>query len=128
VDTLVTAPEELETAVGRILDDASPHLILVDDADDLTDPGGALLRLIRQRRPNIRVVGAGRADALRSMYGHWTQELRRSRQGIALRPQVEVDGELWHTPLPRHGPPGLPPGRGYLISDGGVELIQVAHP
>ena len=128
VATLVTDPDELELAVQAILDDASPHLVLVDDADDLTDPGGALLGLIRQRRPNIRVVGAGRADVLRSMYGHWTQELRRSRQGIALRPQAEVDGDLWHAALPRHGPPLRLPGRGYLISEGGVELVQVAHP
>jgi hypothetical protein len=62
------------------------------------------------------------------MYGHWTQELRRGRQGIALHPRADVDGELWYTSLPRHGPPVLVPGRGYLITDGGVELIQVAQP
>ena len=128
VATLVTDPEELEPAVRRVLGDATPQLVLVDDADDVADSGGALLRLIRERRPNIRVIGAGRADALRSMYGHWTQELRRGRQGIALRPQADVDGELWHTSLPRHGPPVLVPGRGYLITDSGVELIQVAQP
>ena len=128
VATLITNPDELELAVQKILDDGSPQLVLVDDADDLTDKSGALLRLIRERRPNIRVIGAGRADALRSMYGHWTQELRRSRQGIALRPQADVDGELWHTALPRHDPPVHTPGRGYLITDGGVELVQVAHP
>jgi len=126
--TLVTDPDELERAMQRILDDASPHLVLVDDADDLSDASGALLRLIRRRRPNVRVIGAGRADVLRSMYGHWTQELRRSRHGIALRPQTDVDGELWHTALPRHGPSVRIPGRGYLITDGAVELVQVAQP
>jgi S-DNA-T family DNA segregation ATPase FtsK/SpoIIIE len=128
IDTLVTDPDEVDVAVQRILADSTPQLILVDDADDLSDPGGALLGLFRERRPDIRVVGAGRADALRSMYGHWTQELRKSRQGIALRPQADMDGELWHTTLPRHGPPVRMPGRGYLINDAGVELVQLAHP
>jgi S-DNA-T family DNA segregation ATPase FtsK/SpoIIIE len=128
VATVLTDQDDLEPVVQEILNDVAPQLVLVDDADDLADPEGALLRLLRQRRPNIRVVGAGRADVLRSMYGHWTQELRRSRQGIALRPQAEVDGELWHTALPRHGPPVRLPGRGYLISDAEVELVQVAHP
>ncbi len=128
IDTLVTDPDEMDSAVVKILADPTPQLVLIDDADDLSDPGGALLRLFRQRRPDVRVVGAGRADALRSMYGHWTQELRKSRQGIALRPQIEVDGELWHTALPRPGSPVRNPGRGYLINDGSVELVQLAHP
>lgn len=128
IGTLVTDPDGVDVAVLKILADPTPQLVLVDDADDLSDPGGALLRLFRQRRPDVRVVGAGRADALRSMYGHWTQELRKSRQGIALRPQTEVDGELWHTSLPRHGSPVRTPGRGYLINDGRVELVQLAHP
>ncbi len=128
VGRLITDPDELDLAVQRILGDTGPQLILVDDADDLADPSGVLVRLFRERRPNIRIVGAGRADALRAMYGHWTQELRRSRQGIALRPQPEVDGELWHATLPRTPPLARMPGRGYLISDGSVELVQVAHP
>lgn len=128
IDTLITDLDGMDSAVQMILDDLTPQLILIDDADDLNDPGGALLRLFRERRPDIRVVGAGRADTLRSMYGHWTQELRKSRHGIALRPQADIDGELWHTTLPRHGPPLRMPGRGYLIGEEGVELIQVAHP
>ncbi len=125
---LVTDPDEVDLVVERVLSDDAPQLLLVDDADDVTDRQGVLTRLLRQRRPNIRVAGSGRADALRSLYGHWTQELRQSRQGIALRPQAEVDGELWNTRLPRHEPSPHLPGRGYLINEVGVELVQVALP
>ena len=79
------------------------------------------------RRPDLHVIAAGRADALRTNFGHWTVEVRRSRQGLALRPE-DMDTELWNVSLPRHRPAHLDTGRGYLVADGRAELTQGARP
>ncbi len=70
---------------------------------------------------------AGAADAIRGLYGHWTQDVRRSRIGCALRPNLATDGDLWQTPLPRRGPERFPIGRGYLLADGQTELVQLGR-
>jgi len=101
-------------------------LLLVDDAE-LVDNGEGLSRIITERDPSIRIVAAGNADALRTRYGHWTQELRRSRIGCALRPNPLADGDLWQTQLPRGDQQSFPVGRGYLVSDGRVELVQLGR-
>ena len=122
--TAIDAVIELE-ALDRLADADGPHLILVDDAELIE--GAELGGLIRERRPGIRVVAAGSADALRSLYGHWTQDVRHSRVGCALRPNVAADGDLWQTPLPRRGPERFPAGRGYLLCDGEIELVQLGR-
>ncbi len=99
-------------------------LVLVDDAE-LVGDNACLSDLIKVRCTDTKVVAAGSADAIRAMFGHWTQEIRRSRIGCALRPNVATDGDLWQTPLPRRGPEHFPVGRGYLVADGQVELVQL---
>lgn len=101
-------------------------LVLVDDASLVDDIGGCLAELADRPRPGVHVVAAAPADLLRSAYGHWSAGMRRSRIGLALKPNPATDGDLWQTPLPRRGPTQFPAGRGYLIADGGCELIQVA--
>lgn len=100
------------------------RLILIDDAELIAD-STHLSELVNARRPGLHVIAAGSADALRSLYGHWTQDVRRSRIGCALRPNVGADGDLWQTPLPRRGPDRFPAGRGYLLADGQAELVQL---
>jgi S-DNA-T family DNA segregation ATPase FtsK/SpoIIIE len=102
------------------------RLLLVDDAE-LVGESAYLSELIRSRRSDTKVVAAGSADAMRSLYGHWTQEIRRSRIGCALRPNVATDGDLWQTQLPRRGPDHFPVGRGYLLADGRTELVQLGR-
>ena len=114
-------------AIGRA---GGPQLLLVDDADEIDDAaefGGAIGRLLALRRPDLHVVVAARPDTLRSRYGHWTAELRRSRHGLALRPVPEHDGDLWQVRLPLRGPVRWPDGRGYLVAGGVVELVQAAQ-
>lgn len=120
--------DEEEAAVELARADDSPCLLLVDDAERVDDALGAIRGLLAQRRPGDRVIAAGRADALRASYGHWTQELRRSRQGVVLKPNPDVDGDLWGMLLPRRGPSRFGAGRGYLVLDGEAELVQVARP
>lgn len=125
---VVTDAGALAAAMGRVNEAEAPQLVLVDDAEGVDDTGGAIAALLARRRSDVHVVAAGRADALRTMYGHWSSEVRRSRQGLALRPHVDFDGELWQTLLPRHGPSQLCAGRGYLVLEGQAELFQVARP
>lgn len=125
---VITDSRALSEALVAVGEAAPPQLVLVDDAEGVDDGDGAMAALLAQRRPDLHVVAAGRADALRTMYGHWSTEVRRSRQGVALRPQVDFDGELWQTLLPRHGPSQFCVGRGYLVCEGQAELLQVAQP
>ena len=123
-----TTAEEYSELMDDLAHDDGPVVLLIDDADATDDAGGALAQLLAERRDDLRVLGAGRADVLRTAYGHWTAELRRSRQGVALRPNIDLDGDLWHTPLPRAARGGFPAGRGYLVADGAAELLQAATP
>jgi S-DNA-T family DNA segregation ATPase FtsK/SpoIIIE len=119
--------EEVTTVLQELLaDTAAPQLLLVDDCDTVEDPQNLLARVLSEHRADLHVIGAGKADGLRSAYGHWTQGLRRSRLGLALKPDVDRDGDLWGTSLPRKGPTQFPPGRGYVIIEGEVELTQAA--
>ena len=76
---------------------------------------------------HLRVVIAGRTDALRAAYGHWTQRARRSAAGVLLQPIATTDGDLWQRQLPPL-PPDPPPGRGYIIDGGRCQLFQAALP
>lgn len=122
----VTFAESLAQAVETIRANTNGHLLLVDDAEMVDDPGNVLSALLTERRNNVWVIAAGRADVLRTSYTHWTIAIRRSRIGLALRPQLEIDGELWMTPLPRRVIGQFPTGRGFLIADGTTTLVQSA--
>jgi S-DNA-T family DNA segregation ATPase FtsK/SpoIIIE len=111
VDELITTPSR-----GR-------HLIVVDDAD-IVDEGGHLERLLDTRPLHVHVVASARSDRLRAAFRHWTTEVRRSRIGILLRPD-DIDGELLGVRLPRGALPAIC-GRGYLVTEDGTEIVQVA--
>ncbi len=102
-------------------------LVVLDDVERIDDPHGQLAQLLADDDDALRVVLAGRADLLRVAYGHWSAAARRSRHGLALRPNPDVDGDLWHTPLPRRLQVRGGPGRGVVVSDGAFAIVQVAH-
>jgi len=122
--TLVTESAELP-ALDGLAERPGPQLVLVDDADAVDD-NGVLLRLAHSRRPDLHVIAAGRRD-LKTHYQHWAKELCRSRIGLWLRPSPGLDGDLWSTPMPRHVPAVMPHGRGFLVGDGRVEVVQTAR-
>jgi S-DNA-T family DNA segregation ATPase FtsK/SpoIIIE len=97
-------------------------VVLVDDAEAVEELDGLL------KRPGVHVVAAARADALRSLYGHWTQDVRRSKVGVLLRPDIDLDGDLVGVTLPRRAPVQMVTGRGYLAHNGELEIVQVALP
>ena len=128
VERVAASTEEFEQSMRAIAGTSGPTLLLIDDADMTDDMSGLLSGLLAERRDDLWCIAAGRADVLRSQYGHWTTEVRRSPHGLALRPNLDLDGDLWHTPLPRRCRDQLVPGRGFLITEGSAELLQVARP
>jgi S-DNA-T family DNA segregation ATPase FtsK/SpoIIIE len=105
---------------------AGPVVLLVDDADQITDKSGDLERLLD--RPDLHVVATGRADNLRRAYGHWTQRVRESRCGVLLCPDHDLDGDLLAAELPRLDRLAALPGRGYLAMNGDVTGVHLAVP
>ena len=121
---------DLVADIGELLTAAHsadpPALVLIDDSETVGDPDGALKSLAANSRPGLHIVAAGRADRLRTAYGHWTAEIRFSRTGVLLQP-TPLDGDLFTIQLPTR--PTLPslPGRGYLIQNGSTSIIQIAQ-
>jgi S-DNA-T family DNA segregation ATPase FtsK/SpoIIIE len=101
-------------------------VLVVDDADRVDDDRGVLSRLLE--RHDVLAVVAGRSDALRADYSHWTRSVRRARTGLLLRPDREADGDLLGVTLPRHQIEPERPGRGYLVAGGPPALVQLAMP
>jgi S-DNA-T family DNA segregation ATPase FtsK/SpoIIIE len=125
-DELGAALDAVESAGGR----GSPVLLLVDDAelvDDTSD--NRLTTLVSRSSGPVLVVAAGRGDVLRSQFNHWSRPLRRSKLGLLLRPDLDLDGDLLGIHLPRRLPvPIEVPGRGFVVNAGNAQLAQLAMP
>jgi S-DNA-T family DNA segregation ATPase FtsK/SpoIIIE len=125
----VVPPAAIGDLLAAAVDAApGPVLVLVDDAEAIDDVGGVLDRLSTSDRPDLLFVAAGRNDVIRSGYSHWTRPLRRSKLGVLLRPDVDLDGDILGAKLPRRAPVGMVAGRGYLATGGEADLVQVALP
>jgi len=124
---VVTATEDLGDLVTELRDSERLQVLLVDDADVVDDPTRGLSDLFGAPRANLHAIVAGRTDALKTL-GHWSVGVRRSRTGLLLQPDVQVDGPLLGVTLPRRPTPPVRPGCGYRVDPGGFELVQVALP
>ncbi len=125
--------DELAAELADMIDDRDDGedqiVVFVDDGNELADSGadGAVERIIRRGRDvAMSVIGAAESSSALRSYGGWIPEIRKDRRAVLLNPDPDVDGDLVGARLPRRAGGGLPPGRGYLVLDGGVELIQVA--
>ncbi len=127
-DRVATTADDVAGVVDAALMANGPTLLVVDDAETVDDPMGRLEQALRASRPDLHVVIAGRPDILRGLYGHWTQTVRRSKAGILLAPNLDYDGDLLGAKLPTRLHVTLPLGRGFLVSDGQVGLVQIALP
>ncbi|MDF1596706.1 MAG: FtsK/SpoIIIE domain-containing protein [Acidimicrobiia bacterium] len=114
----------VDELLEAVRDRSEPTLVVIDDAERIEHP--ELNALLTRPRDEFYVIAAGRADALRGLYQHWTRDIRRCRLGVSLRPDPDLDGELWQTRFPRRGPSFHLPGRGYLVQGGDIEVVQVA--
>ena len=105
----------------------SRRLLLLDDADQLSDPFGRLAGLAAARGGRHHLVVATTADRLRSSYGHWLQEMRSCRTGVLFRPGP-LDADLLGVALPARLRLAPAPGRGLIVADGTAAVVQVALP
>ncbi len=103
-----------------------PTLLVVDDAELVDDPGGALAAFAGSADPHRTVVAAAHPDALRQTYGHWTAVLRRSRLGVISTGGADTDGDLLGIVLPRRTPIAPRPGLVWIADNGTRHLVQIA--
>ncbi|MCA1656444.1 MAG: cell division protein FtsK, partial [Actinobacteria bacterium] len=107
-----------------------PLLVVIDDGEELAESLGAapLETVVRRGRDvEVRVVAAAERQAAQRAFSGWLRELRKEEHGLLLSPDLDVDGDILGTRLPRRSSPVFPPGRGYLVERGAVELVQVAE-
>ena len=122
---VVSTVAEVVALVDRSAADGH-GLIVVDDAERVDDHADALATLIARRDPHVLVACAGRPDSLRTMYGHWTAVVRRSRLGLLLALGTDADGDLLGEVLPRRTPISARRGLAWLVDADGRRLVQVA--
>ncbi|MEO7555910.1 MAG: FtsK/SpoIIIE domain-containing protein [Acidimicrobiales bacterium] len=108
--------------------DDRPWFVLIDDAPSVPDHEGVLTALLQGARRDLHVIASGRADDVRTGYSHWSKPIRAARTGLLLQPDLSMDGDLFNVRLPRRLAVALVPGRGFLVSNGDAELVQVALP
>jgi S-DNA-T family DNA segregation ATPase FtsK/SpoIIIE len=123
VDEVLRADDPRLGALGA---SSGRVLVLVDDADLVEDTTGALAALLAHRRAGLHAVVAGRNEGLRSAYGHWSRPVRASRAAVLLQPDLDLDGDLAGTTLPRRSIVALTRGRGYLVCGGELDVVQIA--
>jgi DNA segregation ATPase FtsK/SpoIIIE, S-DNA-T family len=106
-----------------------PFVLVVDDGEELAESAAApaMETIVRRGRDlDLRVLCASERQAAQRAFGGWLRELRKEEHGLLLAPDADVDGDLLGVRLPRRTNPVFPPGRGYLVERGTVELVQVA--
>lgn len=98
--------------------------IVVDDAHRLDDPG-ILTAIAKGEHPHVTILAAGRADAIRGSYGHWTREVAKARCGIVMSSRSDPDGDLLGAQVPRRAPIPARPGLAWLVDGGALRLAQI---
>jgi S-DNA-T family DNA segregation ATPase FtsK/SpoIIIE len=124
LDDVVVADE---LAIVAAVQSGRRALVVIDDAERVADAEGVLLDLVAERLPAVTVAAAGRPDALRTMYGHWTSTVRRSRLGLVMSGGIDTDGDLLGELLPRRAPLAPRPGLAWMIDAAGRRLVQIGR-
>jgi S-DNA-T family DNA segregation ATPase FtsK/SpoIIIE len=137
-DEVATGMEEcarvaaaLAARLGGPSADGCLTVVVIDDGEEIAEgPAGGALEIVarRGRDRGVRLLAAVETRAAHRAYAGWVAELRKSRQGILLQPDVDIDGDLLSTRLPRRSGRAFPPGRAYLVHRGSAHLVQLAIP
>jgi len=128
LDRVAVGADEVPALLAALRLERGPVVLLIDDAERFDDTDQSIANLLASNRPGLCVIAAGRSVDLRSLYGHWTKTVRKSRCGVLLQPDVDYDGELLGVTLPRRSPVALTQGRGYAGAGGAVRLVQAMSP
>lgn len=106
-------------------------LVVVDDGEEIAEGAAAnALEIVARRGRDVGLclLAAVETRAAHRAYLGWVAELRKSRQGLVLQPDVDIDGDLLSARLPRRAGGAFPPGRAYLVHRGSAHLVQLAVP
>lgn len=116
-------------AVSALLAQGRTVLCLVDDLDALPDAASTTLEELarRGRDESLRVVAATDNRSAQRAYSGLAPELKKSKQGVLLGTDFELDGDLVGVRLRAPLEPLGLPGRGFLVRAGQAELVQVAQ-
>ncbi len=107
--------------------DATPFVVLVDDADLVDTANESLIELASRRTGDAALIVAGTTEFLRSgSYKSFVADARKSRCGMLLCPESSFDGQMLSLSLPRGTAITGPPGRGFLGVGGEHTLVQAA--
>ena len=88
-----------------------------------------LEELIRHARtPGLTIILTIENVDARSSFKPVIREIRSFRTSLLLRPDTLADGEIAGTELPRMKTHTWPPGRGFLILDNALQLVQIVAP
>ena len=119
-------------AVKKAVAGAGRHVLLIDDLE-LLGNDSELAEWVTEYVGELRdsgnlVIGAGSVDDLDSMYRGPVVAMKKSRNGLLLRPTSTGQGDLLGVRLPRSVASGAGPvGRGLFVVGGQWEQIQVAR-
>ncbi|MEV8517464.1 FtsK/SpoIIIE domain-containing protein [Dactylosporangium sp. NPDC051484] len=130
LDACDALARQLEALVReRAAGPGTPWLVVIDDGEEMADSMGApaLSTLVRRGRDAGMVLLAGAAvHSVHRSFGGWLTDLRKAKHGVLLRPEVDVDGELFGMRLPQKASRRFPPGRAYLVRRGDIDYVQVS--
>jgi S-DNA-T family DNA segregation ATPase FtsK/SpoIIIE len=105
-------------------------VVVVDDGENFADAAanrdGLDWLAGRGAEQGVRILVAAEAQAAQRAFAPWLTQVIRERQGLLLDPNPNVDGALLGVRLPPRRSSTMPSGRGYLVRQGSVELVQVA--
>ncbi len=123
-DDLDGWPDAVAALTEDLIDPEVRTIVAVDGIASIGDEAGRELERLAGG-PNLCVVVAERPELLSSPPS-WFRSFSSARNGLLLRPQTD-HGEILRVRLPHRGAPVPWPGRGYLVTAGVTELIQVAN-
>jgi S-DNA-T family DNA segregation ATPase FtsK/SpoIIIE len=128
--TIVIGPQEewpggVEQLGADLIDAERRSLVLIDGLAAIDDAGAQAID--RAAAGSTWIVVADRPEVLAAP-PHWLRRITASRTGLLLQPAFD-HGEVLRCRLPlRSSSPGsFPPGRGFLVEAGSVELVQVVN-
>lgn len=128
INHLAVGETEIPALLAQLRLITKPTILLIDDAETFADSDRSIGNLVDNPPAGLCIIAAGRAEELRSLYNHWTKNLRKAKCGILLQPNVDMDGDLLGAKIPRKAPVELTQGRGYAVSNGLAQLVQAVHP
>lgn len=131
---VAAGPDQCDELAGRLLDRlatgaSAPMAVFVERADDvLATATESLIAALAKALVDAEqfVVAEGDTTLFASNYG-FAAVLKTSRTGLALHPEGNEGTIVFKADLPGLNRAETPPGRGFLVVQGKIELIQTAR-